>query len=173
MAKTKTAKKKKKKVAAAASAQNGVGVRMYRPGHGDCFLLSFPREGGGDPVYVMIDCGYKPGSPQFIHKEDITDIVAHIGKTTNNRLDLVVLTHEHQDHLNGIWRKKDPYFAGFEINEAWLAWTEDPDDDLAKELRKRHHDQLLGLVAARFALAAGNSDPAAVHRVDSLLGFEL
>lgn len=172
MAKPKRAKRKK--VVAAASTQNGVGVRMYRPGHGDCFLLSFPRDGGGDPVYVMIDCGYKPGSPQFIHEEDITDIIAHIGKTTNNRLDLVVLTHEHQDHLNGIWRKKNPYFAGFEIHEAWLAWTEDPDDDLAKELRKRHHDQLLGLVAARnrLALAAGNNDPA-VHRVDSLLGFEL
>ena len=40
----------------------GVTVRMYRPGHGDCFLLALPREGGGDPVYVLIDCGYKPGS---------------------------------------------------------------------------------------------------------------
>ena len=29
---------------------NGVTVRMYRQGHGDCFLLAFPREGGGEPV---------------------------------------------------------------------------------------------------------------------------
>ena len=28
---------------------NGVTVRMYRQGHGDCFLLAFPREGGGEP----------------------------------------------------------------------------------------------------------------------------
>jgi hypothetical protein len=148
-------------------------VRMYRPGHGDCFLLGFPRKGGGKPVYVMIDCGFKPGSAEFIHTEDISDIVAHIGATTGRRLDLVVLTHEHQDHLNGIWRKKDPYFAGFEIREAWMAWTEDPDDVLANQLRKRHHDQLLGLVAARnrLALAVGGNDRA-VQRVDSLLALE-
>ena len=29
--------------------KNGVTVRMYRQGHGDCFLVAFPREGGGDP----------------------------------------------------------------------------------------------------------------------------
>src|SRR5687768_16586106 len=39
---------------------NGIVVRMYRIGHGDCFLLAMPREGGGNPVYVLIDCGYKP-----------------------------------------------------------------------------------------------------------------
>ena len=35
----------------------GVVVRMYRQGHGDCFLLAFPRDGGGEPVRVLIDCG--------------------------------------------------------------------------------------------------------------------
>ena len=40
---------------------NGVAIRMYRQGHGDCFLLALPREGQatGRPVYVMIDCGLK------------------------------------------------------------------------------------------------------------------
>ena len=80
----------------------------------------------------------------------------------------MILTHEHQDHLNGIWKKNDPYFGDFTIDEAWLAWTEDPDDDLANELRKRHKDQLLGLLAARrkLALAVGDGD-AAVRRVDA------
>jgi len=85
----------------------------------------------------------------------------------------VFLTHEHQDHLNGIWKKNDPYFGDFKIDEAWLAWTEDPDDDLANELRKRHQDQLLGLLEARrkLALAIGDDD-ASVRRVDALLAFE-
>lgn len=166
-------KKTRKTVLAAAGSQSEVRVRMYRPGHGDCFLLSFPRQGGGDPVHVMIDCGLKPGSQNYIHKKDISEIVEHIGNTTGHRLDLVVLTHEHQDHLNGIWRKKDPYFAGFEIRRAWMAWTEDPDDDDANDFRKRHHDQVLGLVAARrrLALAVGSNDPA-VKRVDGLLALE-
>jgi beta-lactamase superfamily II metal-dependent hydrolase len=49
-------------------------------------------------------------------------------------IDLAILTHEHQDHLNGIWKKNDPYFEDFEIEEAWVAWTEDPDNDLANTI---------------------------------------
>jgi hypothetical protein len=45
--------------------QDGATVRMYRIGHGDCFLLAFPGETEDKPVYVLIDCGYKPGSPGY------------------------------------------------------------------------------------------------------------
>lgn len=153
---------------------SGVTVRMYRQGHGDCFLLAFPREGGGDPVYVLIDCGYKPGSPDFVHDVVIGDIVDHIGESTGNHLDLMVITHEHQDHLNGIWKEVEPYFDRFTIDNAWMAWTEDPHDELAEELRQRFHDQLLGLVAARqkLALAAAADDPA-LQRIDALLSLEI
>lgn len=154
---------------------NGVTVRMYRQGHGDCFLLALPREGGGAPYYVLIDCGVKPGSQAFLdHKAPIGDIVKHVHDACGGKLDLVILTHEHQDHLNGIWKEKDPYFKDFKIDEAWLAWTEDPDNALANELRRRHRDQLLGLLAARreLELAAGENDPA-VHRLDALLAMEL
>ena len=40
---------------------NSVAVRMYRQGHGDCFLLALPRKDGNEPVYVLIDCGLSPG----------------------------------------------------------------------------------------------------------------
>ncbi len=154
---------------------NGATVRMYRQGHGDCFLLAFPRAGGGTPYYVMIDCGYKPGSQAFVdHKKPIGDIVKHLHASCGGHLDLAILTHEHQDHLNGIWKSAKPYFEDFQIEEAWVAWTEDPDNALANALRTRHKDQLLGLLAARreLALAAGEDDPA-VSRLDALLGFEL
>ena len=154
---------------------HGAAVRMYRQGHGDCFLLAFPRQGGGTPYYVMIDCGYKPGSQAFLdHGKSIGDVVKHLHESCGGRLDLAILTHEHQDHLNGIWKKNDPYFEDFEIEEAWVAWTEDPDNDLANTLRTNHHDQLLGLLAARrsLALAAGEADPV-ISRLDALLGFEL
>jgi beta-lactamase superfamily II metal-dependent hydrolase len=153
---------------------SGVTVRMYRQGHGDCFLLAVPREGGGDPVYVLIDCGYKPGSPAFLHNKPIGEIVEHIGESTGRHLDLMILTHEHQDHLNGIWKKTEPYFGDFQIDEAWVAWTEDPKDPLANDLREQHRDQLLQLVAVRqkLALAAGDNDPA-VQRLDGLLALEL
>ena len=112
--------------------------------------LAFPREGGGEPYYVLIDCGYKPGSQAFSTTASRSaTIVEHLHASSGGHLDLVILTHEHQDHLNGIWKNAKPYFESFEIDEAWLAWTEDPENDLANELRKRHKDQLLGLLAAR------------------------
>jgi beta-lactamase superfamily II metal-dependent hydrolase len=155
--------------------KNGAAVRMYRQGHGDCFLIAFPREDGDEPYYVMIDCGYKPGSEAFLdHGKSIGDVVQHLYASCGGHLDLAILTHEHQDHLNGIWKSPKPYFEAFEIEETWVAWTEDPKNDLANDLRKRHRDQLLGLLAARraLALAAGEND-VAVTRLDSLLGLEL
>lgn len=153
--------------------KNGAVIRMYRQGHGDCFLLAFPRRGKGDPVYVLIDCGYKPGSPGFIPQRPIGDIVQHIHDSTGGRLDLFVITHEHQDHLNGIWKKQNPYFGTFKIDNAWFAWTENPKDELANQLRERHKDQLLGLIEARrqLALAAGEDDQT-VRRLDGLLSLE-
>src|SRR5688500_16516418 len=70
---------------------SGVTIRMYRQGHGDCFVLAFPRDGGGDPVYVLIDCGLKPGSQEFIHRKGIDKIVAHISDATGAHLDLAVI----------------------------------------------------------------------------------
>src|SRR4051794_23702725 len=110
---------------------NGVRVRMYRQGHGDCFLLVLPRDGGGEPVYVLIDCGYKPGSPGYLKNKTNQEIVDNIAEATDRHLDLMILTHEHQDHLNGIWKETNPYFGDFQIDEAWLAWTEDPADEVA------------------------------------------
>ena len=206
--------------------ENGIVVRMYRIGHGDCFLLALPRNhlssrpepAGGvegplvarssgtrpqpsdrvstereiprqardddevegplsssDPVYILIDCGYKPGSnsEEFLHGKSAADIVAHLREACGGKLDLAIATHEHQDHLNAIWKKRSPYFGKFEIDETWLAWTEKPDDRLAKRLRKANHDRLLGLIAARNKLAqALGADNPNVRQIDLLLGLE-
>jgi hypothetical protein len=46
---------------------NGVTVRMYRQGLGDCFLLTF-RGGDGKPRYLWIDCGVLLGTPDATAK---------------------------------------------------------------------------------------------------------
>jgi len=66
---------------------SGVKVRMYRQGHGDCFLLAFPRP-TGRPAYVLIDCGFKPGSNSPFGLADISTIVANIHGSTGGHLDL-------------------------------------------------------------------------------------
>jgi beta-lactamase superfamily II metal-dependent hydrolase len=146
--------------------ENGATVRMYRTGHGDCFLLAFAGE--PKPVYMLIDCGYKPGSPKFINTK-IADITKNIREATGGHLDVAVITHEHQDHVNGI---TETHFKGITIGETWLAWTEDPGDDLANSLRKAFKDKLLGLLAARNRLAV-DGNPEQLKRVDEFLEFEL
>jgi len=146
----------------------GATVRMYRIGHGDCFLLAFPGAGEKEPVYVLIDCGYKPGSPQFI-QTTVDEIVSDIKTATGGRIDVAIITHEHQDHVNGISAAR---FQGLNIRESWFAWTEDPDDDIANQLRKEFKDKLLGLIAARQRLAAVG-DNNRVKGIDDFLAFEL
>src|SRR5215211_4546526 len=157
--------------------KNGAAIRMYRPGHGDCFLLAFPGAKEDRPAYVLIDCGYKPGSPAFLSDDrDIKQIAEHIRESTGGHIDLVVVTHEHEDHVNGFWRKNDPPFGNFTFEHAWFPWTESPDDPLAKSLRKKHGDAILKLAEARkrLALDAGlGVDNPVVQRIDSMLGFEL
>ena len=72
---------------------------MYRLGVGDCFLVSFPRA-GQDDFRILIDCG--------VHQAQTGGSQTHQGhgagpqdNITNGKIDVVVGTHEHQDHLSG------------------------------------------------------------------------
>ncbi|HSH93229.1 MAG TPA: hypothetical protein VK968_03720 [Roseimicrobium sp.] len=144
----------------------GAVVRMYRIGHGDCFLIAFA--GDSRPVYVLIDCGYKPGSPAFIGTTPKA-ITRNIREATGGVIDVGVITHEHQDHVNGISASN---FEGITFREVWMAWTEDPQDPLANQLRALFNDTLLGLVEARNQLAAAGDDSRS-NAVDDFLEFEL
>jgi beta-lactamase superfamily II metal-dependent hydrolase len=147
---------------------DGAVVRMYRIGHGDCFLLAFP--GSADkPVYVLIDCGYKPGSPGYLHGTP-KDVAASIREATGGHIDVVVITHEHQDHVNAFTAAN---FEDVTVGQAWFAWTEDPEDDLANKLRKVYKDKLLGLVEARNRLAADVGAAARVQQIEEYLAFEI
>ncbi|MEY2497058.1 MAG: hypothetical protein QOD12_614 [Verrucomicrobiota bacterium] len=147
---------------------NGAVVRMYRIGHGDCFLIAFAGDKKDEPVYVLIDCGYKPGSPDFIHTT-AAEITQNIRGATGGHIHVAVITHEHQDHVNAITEKN---FDAITIDKTWLAWTEDPKDSVANELRKLYKDKLLGLIAARNQLAAGG-DVERRKKIDTFLAFEL
>jgi len=178
-AKKATVKKATAKKAAAGQKllppEGGAVVRMYRIGHGDCFLLAFDSGTPGQPVYVLIDCGYKPGSPSLIEGEGtpsprIDKIVRNLHEATGGVIDVAVITHEHQDHVNGITATR---FADFEFRQVWLAWTEDGDDPLANALRREYHDELLGLVAARNQLGAATDEKLLVQRLSRFLSLEL
>ena len=154
---------------------SGVRVRMYRQGHGDCFLLAFPGRIGRSrpPVYVLIDCGYKPRSE--IHDQKIDVIAKDIITATGGFVDIAMVTHEHQDHVNGFRKKKNRkyIFEDLEVGQLWLAWTEDPNDAYANQLRKDYGDQLLGLALAEERLGAVGADAETLELISDLLELEL
>src|SRR5260370_26706561 len=71
-------------------------VRMYRQGLGDCFLVTLRRE-DGTPWRMLIDCGVILGTPDTT--ERLKEVIANLVADTGGRLDVLVITHEHYDHV--------------------------------------------------------------------------
>jgi len=113
-----------------------VTVRMYRPGLGDCFLLTFRGKQGTTSVkrYMLIDCGVLSGTES--ESERLGKIIENIQQETNGMLHTMVVTHEHADHLSGFGYHKDIFKdqSKFLIGEVWLGWTEDKDDPDVREI---------------------------------------
>jgi hypothetical protein len=140
-------------------------VRMYRQGLGDCFLVTLPRA-AGKSYYIMIDCGVVLGTsnPADLMKAVVDDVV----RTTEGHVDLLIATHEHWDHVSGFVQAKDS-FSGLHIGELWLAWTEDPDDELGQKIRNDHQAMRFALASAAQRIRFGGDD--SDSDLESLLGF--
>lgn len=144
----KTAKKAAKKTKAKSDASlDAVKIRMYRAGTGDCFLLQF-QSNGVTTRNVMIDCGCIKGG-----RKDFEPMVNDIRAATNDQIDLLIVTHEHADHINGFASVSD-LFKKIKFKKVWFSWTEDDTDDLANDLRKNHTKIKLALKAATTQLTA-------------------
>ena len=151
-----------------------VRIRMYRQGLGDCFLLSFPcREGASASEYhLLIDCGVFLGGDPARVIAAANDIYT----LTGGHLDLVVGTHEHWDHLSGFNQARE-VFDRFQIDNVWLAWTEDPNNVTAQGLRQERGARLAGLRAAvaqmtdRAAATSTQEDDAEVEGIRQVLAF--
>jgi hypothetical protein len=140
---------------------------MYRAGLGDCFLLRFHGEEG--PVHMLIDCGALLGTPDAA--KVMTDIAKDIKATTNGRLDVVVATHEHWDHLSGFIQAKDVFENDIEMTEVWLGWTEEPGNPRAKELKEEFELQLRAVTEAVRRWKASGLQPRLYQGVTEVVSF--
>jgi hypothetical protein len=117
-----------------------VTVRMYRPGLGDCFLLTFHGRKGEmvQQRHMLIDCGVLQGTQN--ERERLHKVIQDIYTQTDGKLHALVVTHEHADHLLGFDYHGELFKSKFAIEQVWLAWTEDKDDpdvqDMYSAVRK-------------------------------------
>ncbi len=145
-----------------------VKVRMYTHGLGDCFLITLPRKDAErDQFFVMIDCGVILGTENAAQK--MAAVVDDIATTTGNRVDLLLATHEHWDHLSG-FKQAEKNFEKIAFGEVWLPWTEDPKNEFARQLGEKRSKAVSALRVAESRLRMSAASDAA-DEVSSMLDF--
>jgi len=89
-------------------------VRMYDVGFGDCFLVTIPTSKGDRTI--LFDCGsVKKGTRSM--EDVVKTLIADVG----SRIDVVVCTHRHKDHIAGFAREE---WKDVDVGEVWMPWTE-------------------------------------------------
>lgn len=143
-----------------------VTVKMFQVGElGDCFLLTF-KDKKNKKSNVLIDCGTFRNSQTS--KDRLAEIVTYIKSEVGTQIDVVIGTHQHNDHLSGFYHCKDHFEDA--VSQVWLSWLDDPRDAFARQIRRDEkkltdHVQALGL-----KLESLNKTEHARH-LNEMLGF--
>ena len=168
-----------------ANGPTAVTVFAYQVGFGDCLLVrfSYPTRNR----HVLIDFGTME-LPAGVSSTQMRDVVADIGAKTGGRLEAVVATHRHADHISGFKTNAGGTDTGDRIaalkpKVVLQPWTEHPDvatnatglsfagtkervKALGRSLAAMHE---VAAVASRLARSAGGKALSADTR--RLLGF--
>lgn len=125
-------------------------VRAYNVGFGDSNLLTFRYP--NFERHILIDFG-SMRLPANSSKDHIRRIANQIKQDCNQKLDAIVATHRHKDHISGFATNKSgtgygDIIRGLEPDIVVQPWTEHPDApvdaNVAPSLKSFHaHQQLL------------------------------
>ncbi len=169
--------------APAAAAPLEVYVRMYRalrPGAayqgmlGDCFLIRLVQ--GDQASHILIDCGLLLGSAEADAR--MQAVAADIVRTTGGVLDLLVVTHEHWDHISGFSQAQDVFLGApdpatgaetLQVANLWMGWTEKDGDPQVERLRARFDKA--GFALNALAARMKREGAAAMSQAAELQGF--
>lgn len=138
-------------VPAAAGKTPALTVRHYCQGIGDCHLLTF-RKNDGSLFRMLIDCGIH--SSVSGGSDLIRDIAADVKAASGGKIDVLVVTHEHWDHVSGFLNAAAVFSEGFTVGEVWMAWSENPKDPDAIAFDKFKGEALSALQGASLKLDA-------------------
>jgi glyoxylase-like metal-dependent hydrolase (beta-lactamase superfamily II) len=105
-------------------------IFSYQVGFGDCFLLRFGYP-AGRARHVLIDFG-STGLPDGTADDHMLAIARDVRDKCGGKLDVVVATHRHADHISGFATRPDGTGPGDIIRQlepevVLQPWTEAPD----------------------------------------------
>jgi phosphoribosyl 1,2-cyclic phosphodiesterase len=97
-------------------------VRVYDVRFGDAVLVTIPDTANGQPLErtILFDFGNAlgtEGGQDEVLEPVIDDIIARLG---GKPLDLYVMTHEHRDHVQGLFHSAQVFNKTIQVNQAWL-----------------------------------------------------
>jgi hypothetical protein len=150
-----------------------VRIRMCRQGLGDFFLLTFTNQ-LQQKFNLLIDCGVLTASGGDGRLKMIAQkLLAECG----GHLNAVVVTHEHSDHISGFakknftWIRPDGQELLPKIDQVWMAWTENPEDDQVKEIIKKVNALSYAVIGA--ALVMNDEERVQIQEILHFQGIDL
>jgi beta-lactamase superfamily II metal-dependent hydrolase len=128
-------------------------IRAYNVGCGDCIYVRIPD--GKDGFHILIDCGKKGGV------EMLEVAIKHLEAnqlptdkaTGKKRLDLLLATHRHEDHIKGFDRE---WFKNILVKNVWMSVAMDPSNKQAEKVKGLHAfatEKMRGIAASGQAMS--------------------
>lgn len=123
-------------------------ARLYNVGFGDCILLFIPYPEGDRTI--LVDCGAHMSGGAHPLPEVAADLVAAVTRDGRPRIDIVIMSHRHYDHISGFDQR---IWDTVEVGEVWMPWTEERGAPAADALR-RSQQRVAAMLHARFGASA-------------------
>jgi hypothetical protein len=151
-------------------------VRAYFVEVGDCIYCRIPkgRKVGShiDDFHILIDCGSKGAMDNLrVAIADLQTLLPDAGGG-KKRLDLLVATHEHEDHISGF----DPdLFDDIKIESIWMNAAMDPDHPQAQQSLQLHElatTAMRNIASLNLALSPALDELVALYSVSNATAMD-
>ncbi|MEV4234808.1 hypothetical protein AB0J47_06470 [Nocardia sp. NPDC049737] len=122
-----------------------IAIRMYNVGFGDAFTVTVRRN--NETWRMLVDCGVHSQGQARPIRDSVRAIIADLTAADPHHrphLDIVVATHHHADHITGFACRE---WEQVSVDEVWVPFVEDPDDEDARRIRSGQVEAANGLLA--------------------------